>query len=394
VVRQRRAGRPARGRVVPLTAAVLIAVFGAVACTSSATDDAPLTAEAPPLEEPVAAPAGRDVEIVLPARATLAPPVAAGLEERLGALTGTLPEGVDSLSVRVPDEAVFVPDLLELAAAEGTGLVCAIGPEVVPEADRTAIRHAGTRVCAMPGEGPTSGEEATDEPTPAVRVDVPVEELGELVGTAAATAARVAADAAAAADDDATDGADGEEAEGSEPEDPPAVTPRIGLLLTGDELPSARFRTGLLRGLGAVESVEPASDLPPLEALEEVLSAGVQVVVVDGGAGAGPIVAELDGRAGIVGPADLWGDDLPAGVVLAYRLRWDAVLSAVLERFAGEGEFPASVPLGIADGALELRPGPEQAATQAAVDAVRTELAERDEPPVSTRDEGPPDALR
>lgn len=367
-----------------------VMVLAMVSCTSGPADDAPLTVEAPPIEEPVAAPTGQAVELVLPPRSTLAPAVADGLERRLRALAGALPEGIDALSVRSPDDAVFVPDLLELAAARGAGLVCAIGPEVADAADRTAVRHGETRLCAMPVGVPSPDEEGTVEPTPAVRIDVPVEDLGVLVGTAARTAVRaaVAADAARAADEDA-------EEEGSDLDAPPAPTPRVGLLLDGDELPGPRFRAGLLQGLGPVQVVEPTSpDTPPAEGLEEVLAAGAQVVVVDGGAGAAQIIAELDGRAGVVGPVDLWGDTLPAGVVLGYRLRWDIVVSVVLDRFAGADELREPVLLGDEDGVLELRGGPGQAATMAAVDAARAELTSRDDPPAPPPDEGPPDALR
>jgi hypothetical protein len=366
------------------------AVLALGSCTSGGADDAPLTADAPPIEEPITAPAGRAVELVLPARATLAPTVAEDLEVRLSALAAALPEGVDSLHVRSPDDAAFVPDLLELAAARGAGLVCAIGPEVAGDADRTAERHGATTVCATPVTPPVADEEGVIEPTPAVRVDVPVEELGFLVGTAAQTAARAAVlDAAAAAGDQ------GGGPEESDAVDPPPPPPRVGLLLGGDELPSSRFRAGLLRGLGQTEVIEAAtSAVPGVEALEEVLAAGAQVVVVDGGPGAEEIVAALDGRAEVVGPIDLWGDDLPAGVALAYRLRWETVVAEVLQRFAGPDELLGPVVLRDEDGVLELVAGPGNAATLAAVDVARAELAIRDDPQAPLPDEGPPDTLQ
>jgi hypothetical protein len=382
--------RPRAGWI-GLTTRMLVllgAVLALASCTSGGTDDAPLTADTPPLEEPIAAPAGRAVEVVLPARPTLSPPVAEGLEARLSALATALPEGVDSLAVRAPDDAAFVPDLLELTAAEGAGLVCAIGPAVAEDADRTADRHGATRVCAMPVAPPVADEEGAIEPTPAVRVDVPVEELGFLVGIAAQTAARAALlDAAAAADQ-------GGDPDGQGPADP-APPPRVGLLLGGDELPASRFRAGLLLGLGQVEVIEAGtSGTPVLEALEEVLTAGAQVVVVDGGPGAEEIVAALDGRAEVVGPIDLWADELPAEVAFAYRLRWEAVVAEVLERFAGPDELSGPVVLGDEDGVFELVVGPGSAATLAAVDAARAELAIRDDPEAPLPDEGPPDTLR
>ncbi|MFO7960545.1 MAG: hypothetical protein R6U94_06335 [Nitriliruptoraceae bacterium] len=375
------AAPPAR---ILLLLAVVLSLFS---CTSGASDDVPLTADAPPMEEPVAAPAGRVVEIVLPARSRLAPPVAEGLEVRLGALAAGLPGDIDSLAVRAPDDEAFVPDLLELAAAEGAGLVCALGPQVADDADRTAVRHGATRVCAMPVALPVLDDERTIEPTPAVRVDVPVEELGFLVGVAAQTAARGAvADAIADAEDARPEGP---------VRGPVTASPRVALLLGGDELPSARFRAGLLEGLGPVEVIEPAtSDTPPDEALEEVLVAGAQVVVVDGGPEAAQIVAALDGQAEVVGPIDLWDDDLPPEVALAYRLRWEVVVSVVLDSFAGPGELGGPVLLGAQDGVLELSAGPGQAAILAAVEAARAELAVDDDPRAPLPDEDPRDAVR
>jgi len=361
-------------------------VLALFSCTPGTSDDEPLTADAPPMEEPAAAPVGRVVEIVLPARASLDPAVAEGLEARLAALADALPQDVDSLAVRAPEDEVFVPDLLELAAAEEAGLVCALGPQVAGEADRTAARHGATRVCAMPVAPPVPDDEGTVESTPAVRVDVPVEELGLLVGVAAQTAARAAAlEAAAAADDARPDGA---------VFDPVNASPRVGLLLGGDELPKARVRAGLLEGLGPVEVIEPAtSDAPPVEALEEILAAGAHVVVVDGGPGAGQIVAALDGRADVVGPVDLWDGPVPSEVALAYRLRWEVVVSVVLDSFAGPGELAAPVVLG-GDAVFELAAGPGQEAILAAVEAARSELAPEVDPGAPLPEEGPGGTVR
>jgi hypothetical protein len=196
-------------------------------------------------------------------------------------------------------------------------LVCAIGPEVAEDADRTAERHGATTVCATPVAPPVADEEGAIEPTPAVRVDVPVEELGFLVGIAAQTAARAAVlDAAAAADQ-------GGGPEGRAP--PTRRRPRASACCwAATSCPAAGSAPGCCWGSGRSRSSRQAtSAVPGLEALEEVLTAGAQVVVVDGGPGAEEIVAALDGRAEVVGPIDLWGDDLPAEVALAYRLRWE-----------------------------------------------------------------------
>ncbi|TVP64816.1 MAG: hypothetical protein EA340_13290 [Nitriliruptor sp.] len=382
----RRAVRRARwGMLVAAASAWLV-----VACTSDG-DAPPTTEPAPPVEEPAGTTArGRDVELVLPPRTVLDPSIAERLSDRMRSLSEDLPEGVDSLGVRLPEEPAFVPDLLELAAARGAALACVLGPDVAGIADRTADRHGATTVCALPATLPELDEEGEFEPTPAVRVDVPVTELGVLVGTAARTAVLTAV---ARAEPDGEDpDADATDPDADEPAAPATEVPRVGLVLLGDELPSDRLREGVLTGLAGIEVVEVEdAQATPLDALETVLAAGVQVVIVDGGPGAAEVVAALAGRSAIVAPVDILAGADTAEVVLGYRLRWEQVVRVVLDGFAGAGQLEAPVLLGLGDDVLELEVGQDHPEVLAALVAARAQLATRDDPRAPLVDEGPPD---
>lgn len=380
----RRAVRRARRGVLVAAACAWLVV----ACTSD--DDAlPITAPTPPVEEPAGTiAAGRDVELVLPPRTALDPSIAERLSDRLRSLSEDLPDGVDALRVRLPEEPAFVPDLLELASARGAALACVLGPDVASIADRTAVRHGATSVCALPATLPELDEEGDFEPTPAVRVDVPVTELGILVGTAARTAAMTAV----ARTEPGGEDPDADDAATDEPAAPAAEVPRVGLLLLGDELPANLLREGILTGLVGVEVVEAeAADATPLEALETVLAAGAQVVIVDGGPGAAEVVAAVEGRSAIVAPVDVLAELRPAGAVLGYRLRWEQVVRVLLDSFAGAGQLEAPVLLGVGDDVLELEVGSGHPEVLAALEDAQARLAIRDDPRAPLVDEGPPD---
>ena len=383
----RRAVRRVRWGVLVVAASAWLMV----ACTPNG-EAPPVTAPTPPVEEPVGATAaGRDVELVLPPRTEIDPAVAEGLSDRLRTLSEDLPDGVASLAVRLPEEPAFVADLLELAAARGAGLACVLGPDVASIADRTAVRHGTTTVCALPTTLPELDEEGDFEPTPAVRVDLPVTELGVLVGTAARTAALTAVARTEPDGEDADLDVDDPDAE--VPAVPAAEVPRVGLLLLGDELPTERLREGIVAGLAGVEVIEvDDANATALEALEAVLAAGAQVVIVDGGPGAAEVVAAAAGRSAIVAPVDVLVQPPPAGVVLGYRLRWEQVVRVLLDSFAGAGQLEASVLLGVGDDVLELEVGSGHPEVLAALEDTTAQLAIPDDPRAPLVDEGPPDA--
>jgi hypothetical protein len=373
-----------------LAAGVVAVLLGA--CTPEPPAP-PVSAPTPPVEEPAgAAAAGRDVELVLPPRTALDPNVIDGMSDRFRSLSEDLPDGVDSLAVRLPEEPAFVPDLLELVATRGAGLVCVLGVDVESVADRTAVRHGASTVCALPAALPELDGEGGFEPTPAVRVDVPVTELGILVGTAARAAALAAVsqeEADTAADDE--DGIDDVDPDDGEPGPPIVPRPRVGLVLLGDELPTDRLREGLLTGLAEVEVVAAEDpDATPQEAVETVLAAGAQVVIVDGGPGAAEVVAASSGRAALLAPVDVLAGADVTGAVLGYRLRWEQVVRVLLDSFAGAGQLRAPVLLGLGDEVLQLEVGLEHGEVLTAIEDVRSQLAARDDPRAPLVDEGPP----
>lgn len=353
----------------PATAALLLRLSGLVAmgllfaCTSSEPEEITPSPVPSPVEEDAAPPAVRGIEVVLPAAAQLDPAVLAGLHRRITALGATLPDGVSELTVRQPDAAPFVTDLAELAAARGAGLVCLLGADTAADADTLAARHRGTKVCALPSVLPPPAEGGGLEPTPAVRVELPVDALGQLVGAAAATAATAATDLAGQA------------------RDAQAAAPVVGLVLGGDELPGAVFRDGLLAGLVGVEVVESDDAQAPAEAaLEAVLAAGAQVVVFDGGPGAAQAAAAVGDRAAVVGPVDAVAFDSAVEVVLTYRLRSEVGVQAVIESFASGTLQEAPILLGVGDGALDLEVDPAWPDVAAVVERRAAELAAGEDP--------------
>ena len=332
--------------------AVLLAVFVAVACTSPAEEEVTPTPVPTPVEEPPPAPAGRDIEVVLPPTQLLDDAVAEALRRRVTALRASLPADVGELTVRAPQSEPFVLDLAELAAARGTGLVCLLGADTAGATDTLARRHRAASFCGLPTTLPEPDEEGVRPDTPAVRVELPVAALGEVVGTAAAEVAL---------------GADGD-----------AV---VGLVLGGDELPGTAFREGLLEGLAGVEVVEVEDgEATPADAVEALLAAGAEVIVLDGHRGAREVVDAIDGRAAVVAPMDVVGTVPDTGVALAYRLQHEVALAAVFDSFSSGTLDEVVVLLGVDDGVLELQVGPDRPGLEAVVERTLAALARRDDP--------------
>lgn len=376
-----------RGATLAVVPLVLLSLVG---CTAGDGDDELQPPEPPPVEDTAGPPSGRDVVVVLPAATSLDPRVLDGVAGRVAALAGDLPEQVGALRVRRPDTTPFVGDLLELAAARDAQLVCALGAGTQELADTVARRHGWTTVCSLPAAVP---EEPADDtpPPPAVRVDAPIHALGVVVGTAARTAALARVSRAVDADDDGE--TDGDDAAAPGP-------PLVGLVLRGDELDTDRFRAGLLEGLGDVEAIEVASaDADPADAVAAVVTAGAEVVVLDGGAGASEALAAVPAGFGVIVPTDLAPSpeaataDGPA-LVLAYRMRWEDLLAQVVARTV-DGTL-VSWRTGASEGVLELRPGPGVPGLELALEVVLRSLqAEEDGAPAtrppggSTGDAGP-----
>lgn len=344
-----------RGVLATMAGPALVAALLLVGCTGSTEQEVTPTPVPTPVEEPPPAPSGRDIEVVLPPAQALDDGVAEGLRRRVAALAAGLPDDVGSLTVRRPDTDAFVVDLAELAAARGTGLVCLLGPDTGGTTDTLALRYRGATFCGLPTLLPEPDEEGELTDTPAVRVELPVAGLGELVGVAAAEVAQAAAD-----------------------------EPVVGLVLGGDELPSAVFREGLLRGLTGVEVVEVVEveeeDATPIDVVDALLAAGAEVIVLDGHRGAREVVEVLEGRVAVVGPVDVVDAAPAAEVAFAYRLRHEVALAAVFDSFSSGTLDEIDVLLGVDDGVLDLRVGPGRSALEDAVERARVALAARDDP--------------
>ena len=340
------------GKGASAGALALVALFVAVACTSPTQEEVTPTPVPTPVEEPPPAPAGRDIEVVLPPTQLLDDAVAEALRRRVTALRAGLPADVGELTVRAPQSAPFVVDLAELAAARGTGLICLLGPDTAGATDTLALRHRGADFCGLPTALPEPDEDGVRADTPAVRVDLPVAALGEVVGAAAAEAALGAAD-----------------------------EPVVGLVLGGDELPATAFRDGLLEGLAGIEVVEVEdAEATPVDAVEALLAAGAEVIVLDGHRGAGEVVDAIDGRATVIAPVDVVGTVADADVALTYRLRHEVALAAVFDSFSSGTLDELVVLLGVDDGVLDLQVGPGRPELEAVVERTLGALAQRDDP--------------
>jgi hypothetical protein len=340
--------------------AVLLAAL-ATACTGDGVDELE-PPEPPPVEETAGPPTGRDVAVVLPDATALEAAVLDGLADRLDGLADDLPDRVGRLHVLRPDTPAFVADLLELAAARDAQLACVLGPGTEGLADVVARRHGRTTVCSLPAE---ASDDLADgaPPPPAVRVEVPVYELGLLVGTAARVAAL--ARTPAGADDGEDDG-----------EGVPA--PVVGLVLGGDELDADRFTAGLVAGLAEVEAIEvadPAAD--PAAAVAAVLAAGAEVIVLDGADGAAEALAAVPAGVGVLVPVDLVASpdaeepDAPVPV-LRYRLAWELVIDDLVARVVDDRLDPLRV--APSSGVLELQPNPSVPGLEAALEDVLLDL--------------------
>lgn len=333
-----------------LTVGVLLWLLAG--CTSDGQEEITPAPVPTPVEERPSLPSGRDIVVVLPPGEGLDDAVLAGLDRRVAELGSRLPDGVGGLTVRRPDSSPFVVDLAELAALRGSGLVCVVGPDTAGPTDTLARRHRGVRFCALPTTLPEAAEEGGLTTTPAVRVELPVTELGQLVGTAAAEVA--------AAREDRT---------------------VVGLALEGDELPAAEFRDGLLRGLAGVQVVEVEDpEASPTSVADALVAAGAGVVVLDGHRDAAAVAAAIGDRAVLIGPVDMVDTDDDPSVALGYRLRHEVGLAAVFDSFASGNLGEVPILLGVGDDVLELRVGSGWSELAPVLERERTALAQRDDP--------------
>jgi hypothetical protein len=331
-------------------AALLGAALAVVACTPTGEPTAPVPApDAPP---PATAPAvGLRVGFVLPPAATAGDHQRAQLATDLRFVAGLQDEGISEVRTLEADGPEFVPDLASLLAERGTDLVCVLGPDaqraVVPLADR----YPELRFCAVPAG-------ASDPPDNLTTVELRFEELGHVVGLAAAAVA------------------------GEGP---------VASILGSDRAGVTRLRDGIRAGVDGVPLLEnaPVDEEEVTEAVAAAAAAGAEVVIVDLGAGASAAV-EQAAAAGlvVVAPAAVLARaEVDEATVLAWRLRWDVAIRPVVASLLDpETEVPASV--GFAEAAFVVTSGPALGgpaarAVETAAGELRREVRDPLEPPAA-----------
>jgi hypothetical protein len=278
-------------RRVALVAAALAAASVVVACTDAPEAVTPPAAPVPVEESEPPAPLGLRAGVVLPPADALDPRASATMRRDLERLAAELAPELRGVEVLVPASAAFVADLTALLADRGTPLVCVLGPGATEVVRAERDLHPDLHFCATPvGATP-------DLPAEVLGLDVRIEELGYVVGAAAAAA-----------------------------DDGP-----VGLVLGSAELTTGRFRAGVEAGLGDREVVLASGE--PGEAVEEVLAAGATVVVLDPAGDAEPALQRL-AVAGVpvLSPAALVTGRPTARplVVVSWQVHWDQVVAAAI----------------------------------------------------------------
>jgi basic membrane lipoprotein Med (substrate-binding protein (PBP1-ABC) superfamily) len=323
----------------------------AVACTP---DGEPVQPPLPTPEPPAATSpaAGIRVGFVLP-------PAASDEDDQRSQLAGDLrlvgalrDEGISELRTLEADGPEFVGDLATLLAERRTDLICVLGPDAQRVAGPLAVRHPQLRFCAVPAG-------ASEPPANLAAVEVRFEELGHLVGIAAATVA-----GAAAGDEGEDGGGDG---------DGP-----IASVLGSDRAGVTRMRDGIRAGVAGRQLLEsaPSDEAEVEQAVDAAIEAGATVLILDLGLGAVDAI-ERAAAAGlaVIAPAavvDQVEGDVP--VLLTWRLRWDVALRPVVASMLDpDVEVPTSV--GLSENVFVLTLGDAlQGAARALVEDAAAEL--------------------
>jgi basic membrane lipoprotein Med (substrate-binding protein (PBP1-ABC) superfamily) len=355
----------------------LAVAVGALALAVACTPDAEQVQPPLPTPEPPAATspaAGIRVGFVLP-------PAASDEDDQRSQLAGDLrlvgalrDEGISELRTLEADGPEFVADLATLLAERRTDLICVLGPDAQRVAGPLAVRHPQLRFCAVPAG-------ASEPPANLAAVEVRFEELGHLVGVAAATVAGAIAG-------DGEDGGGG----GDGP---------IASVLGSDRAGVTRMRDGIRAGVAGRQLLEsaPSDEAEVEQAVDAAIEAGATVLILDLGLGAVDAI-ERAAAAGlaVIAPAavvDQVEGDVP--VLLTWRLRWDVALRPVVASMLDpDVEVPTSV--GLSENVFVVTLGDAlQGAARALVEDAAAELrrgvrdAQEAPPPTEPVDDGPAD---
>lgn len=320
----------------------LAALVLLVACTGS--DPTPTPTPTPTsTDEP--APSGVEVAVVLPPADGPTSLTLVDVEERLEDLAAERVGDVARIRTVTVDDAGFVPDTAALLADGGADLVCVLGTEGARVVADLASRFPASRFCAI-------GELAGERPENVDLFDLAHEELGHVLGSAAALLA----------------GGDA-----------------VGVVLAGDTDERTRRRAGARAALASSSVVVDGSVADVAEATELVASieeAGTElaVVLIDT---ASTSVAEVLSRAAPipVGPAGL-ATDIPASV--RWSVRVDAIVGAAVDRVVSPDDPDLPTRLGFAQRVFAI--GFEDEVTdevRSAIEVVADELARGVRDPLS-----------
>lgn len=284
-------------------------VLGLSGCTG---DDAPAPEKVPAPEPSATAtgPAGLRAGIVLPPAAGDGDPQVAEWEAAMRPLQDDLPDEITQVRAVQADGPEFVGDLARLLVDRGTELVCMVGDDVMRFANQLARRHAERTFCVVAGDPDESPENVQV-------VDVRFEELGRVVGTAAAAAA------------------------GEAP---------VALVLAPDRLGAQRFRDGVRATAGDAPLLEffPQSADAAAEALAEVIGSEAGVLILDVGWEPSDLLAAAEeADLALVAPLPaLAGSRFQDATVVAWSVQWELALGPVVARFVDpEADRLASVGL-------------------------------------------------
>lgn len=320
-------GRRARTRRAATALGLLVAVMLAMVagCTTEDAPGPPPPGTQDPTSSASPSPTGLRVAVVLPPRPGLGVGQTSALERELRALGEELAPGITELRLVRADTDAFVEDLAVLLAGRDYDLVCLLHRDAGRAALEARRLVPDSALCALPDVLPP--DEDAEVVDGLVGVELRTAELGHLVGVAAATT---------------------------------VGSGTVGVVLDPLRLGASGFREGLRAGIGDREVVEVAvrEGMDVTAAVEEVMSSGIDVLVLDAGQGAEQALAVAAAEVPVLAPGVLLvSGELAGAASLSWRIRWGEVLRLVLEDLL-EGTVTPHRSLGLVDEAFELAPGP------------------------------------
>jgi basic membrane lipoprotein Med (substrate-binding protein (PBP1-ABC) superfamily) len=314
--------------------ALLGLVLAVASCTSPGEQPvpSPTPAQPPPANTPAM---GVRVGFVLPPAASDDDEQRIQLAASVQLVDSLREEGISEIRALPADGPEFVSDLAALLADRRTDLICVLGSDAQRVLLPLATRHPQLRFCAVPAG-------SAEPPGNLIAVEVRFEELGHVVGLAAATAA------------------------GEGP---------VASIIGADRIGVGGLRAGIRAGAGDLEVLEstPSDEEGVREALDAAIEAGATVLILDVGVAAGPAVerAVASGMQIVAPAAVLAQADVEGSPLLSWRMRWDVPLRPVIASMLDpDAEVPRSVGLAENVFVVSLGGGLQGAAREVVEEAV------------------------